>query len=77
MNVRDIFSPVIVHAWYWFLAGDLEEEGGDLSLNLKLLSVLDNPAIVVAAAASGDVGTLREFLARHPSQVWKVYCGTR
>ncbi|CAI8025486.1 E3 ubiquitin-protein ligase mib1 [Geodia barretti] len=50
-------------------SGDLEEEGGDLSLNLKLLSVLDNPAIVVAAAASGDVGTLREFLARHPSQV--------
>ena len=38
-------------------------------MNLKLLSVLDNPAIVVAAAASGDVGTLREFLARHPSQV--------
>lgn len=44
-------------------------EGEDLGLNLKLLSVLDNPAIIVAAAASGDVQTLREFLSRHPSQV--------
>ena len=52
-----------------FLAGNYEEEGEDLGLNLKLLSVLDNPAIIVAAAASGDVGTLRDFLTKHPSQV--------
>ena len=49
--------------------GNDEEEGEDLSLQMKLLSVLDNPAVIVATAASGDVGTLRGFLRKHPSQV--------
>jgi E3 ubiquitin-protein ligase mind-bomb len=46
-----------------------EQDGEDLGLHLKLLSMLDNPAVIVAAAASGDVVTLRDFLTKHPSQV--------
>ena len=43
--------------------------GGDMDLQLRLLSMLENPAVVVAAAASGDVSTMRDFLAKHPSEV--------
>ena len=46
-----------------------DQDGEDLGLHLKLLSMLDNPAVIVAAAASGDVETLRDFLRKHPSQV--------
>ena len=46
-----------------------EDEGEDLGLQLKLLTLLDNPNVIVAAAASGDVGTLQNFLRKHPSQV--------
>lgn len=46
---------------------DLETE--DLGLHLKLLSLLENPAVIVAAAASGDVDTLRDFLRKHPKEV--------
>lgn len=35
--------------------------------------MLDNPAVIVAAAASGDVGTLKEFLRKHPSQVCNAF----
>ena len=49
---------------------DVPETGGeDLGMQLKLLSLLENPAVIVAAAASGDIPTLREFLSKHPSQV--------
>lgn len=52
------------------ITAEISEQGGeDLGLHLKLLSMLDNPAVIVAAAASGDVGTLQEYLRKHPSQV--------
>eukprot|EP00731_Ephydatia_muelleri_P014626 Em0008g346a len=44
-------------------------EGDDMNLHMKLLSLLDNPAVIVAAAASGSVSNLREFLLKHPSDV--------
>ena len=36
---------------------------------MKLLTMLDNPAIIVAAAASGDMATLQDFLSKYPAQV--------
>ena len=56
------------------LADVPEQEGEDLGLHLKLLSLLDNPAVIVAAAASGDVATLRDFLRKHPHQVDLFLC---
>lgn len=50
-----------------FIASDFE--GDDMNLHMKLLSLLDNPAVIVAAAASGSVSNLREFLLKHPSDV--------
>ena len=41
----------------------------DLGLHLKLMSLLENPAVVVAAAASGDTDVLREYLSKHSSAV--------
>ena len=43
--------------------------GEDIGVHLKLLSLLENPAVVVAAAAAGDTSTLREYLSKHPSAV--------
>ena len=51
----------------FFTATDFESE--DLGLHLKLLSLLENPAVIVAAAAAGDVVTLRDFLEKHPKEV--------
>ena len=50
-----------------------EPEGEDLNLQLKMLSLLDNPAVIVAAAASGDVLIIRDFLTKQPTQVYKWY----
>lgn len=45
------------------LSGNLEE------LQLKLLSLLGNSAVVVAAAASGDESTVRDYLSKNPQEV--------
>ena len=45
----------------------------DMNVHLRLLSLLENPAVVVAAAAAGDVSTLKEFLTKHPKEVGKMY----
>ena len=50
-------------------ATDTDLETEDIGLHLKLLSLLENPAVIVAAAASGDVVTLRDFLQKHPKEV--------
>ena len=44
-------------------------EGEDLGVHLKLLSLLENPAVIVAAAASGDIATLKDYLSKHPRDV--------
>ena len=44
-------------------------EGEDLGVHLKLLSLLENPAVIVAAAASGDIATLKDYLSKHPQDV--------
>ena len=48
-----------------------EEEGleVDSDMQLKLLSLLENPAVIVAAAASGNLSTIRDFLTKHPFEV--------
>ena len=46
-----------------------DEEGEDLGVHLKLLSLLENPAVIVAAAASGDIATLKDYLSKHPRDV--------
>lgn len=59
-----------IYVYTHVITAEISEQGGeDLGLHLKLLSMLDNPAVIVAAAASGDIGTLKEFLRKHPSQV--------
>lgn len=45
------------------LGGDLEQ------LHLKLLSLLDNPAVIVAAAARGDASPIKDYLSKHPRDV--------
>jgi hypothetical protein len=57
------------HVHLSFSVGNVEQHAEDLGLQLKLLTMLDNPAVIVAAAASGDVGTLRDFLTKHPTLV--------
>ena len=47
----------------------MQEKTEDLSMYLKLLSFLDTPALIVAAAASNDASTVREFLSRKPHEV--------
>ena len=39
---------------------------------LKLLSFLDTPALIVAAAAANDASTVRDFLNRKPQDVRKM-----
>lgn len=43
--------------------------GTDLETQLRILSLLENPAVVVAAAAANDARAMREFLVKHPSEV--------
>ena len=42
-----------------------DRKGEDLGVHLKLLSLLENPAVIVAAAASGDIATLKDYLSKH------------
>ena len=58
-------------------APDTDLETEDLGLHLKLLSLLENPAVIVAAAASGDADTLRDFLRKHPHEVHNAYSECR
>ena len=44
-------------------------EDGDIGMHLKLLSIMENPAVIVAAAAAGDADTLKSFLIKHPKEV--------
>ena len=41
----------------------------DLPMHVHLLSLLENPAAVVTAAAAGDMDTLRNFLRKKPDAV--------
>lgn len=52
------------------LAETYEQDEEDL--HMKLLTMLENPAVIVAAAAAGDVTTLQDFLRKHPSQVYQL-----
>lgn len=47
----------------------------DMDMQLRLLSLLENPAVIVAAAANGDVKVLKDFLTKHPDQVCITYEG--
>lgn len=42
---------------------------GDIEMQLRLLSLMENPAVVVAAAAAHDVDQMRDFLKKHPTEV--------
>ena len=41
----------------------------DIDLHLKLLSMMDNPAVIVAAAAAGKADVIKEYLSRRPKDV--------
>ena len=65
-----------IHKYVSSLADGIDEDdiaGGldmdDIGLHLKLLSMLENPAVLVAAAAAGDPDTIRTFLSTHPKEV--------
>jgi hypothetical protein len=45
-----------------------------LGVHLRLLSLLENPAVIVAAAASGDIPTLKDYLSKHPRDVRTCTC---
>lgn len=47
----------------------LDVDGGDIGLHLKLLSLLENPAVIVAAAAAGDPDMVEKYLTQHKHQV--------
>ena len=55
------------------LGGLAEGLGGlgmdDIDLQLKLLAMLDNPAVIVAAAAAGKADIIKEYLTRRPKDV--------
>ena len=40
-----------------------------MNLHLKLLSLMENPAVIVASAAAGSVANLRQYLVNHPGDV--------
>ncbi len=46
----------------------------DIDLHLKLLSMLDNPAVIVAAAAAGKADVIKEYLTRRPKDVCTLMC---
>jgi len=50
----------------------VQQKTEDLSMYLKLLSFLDTPALIVAAAAANDASTVRDFLSRKPQDVRKM-----
>ena len=55
------------------LGGLAEGLGGlgmdDIDLQLKLLAMLDNPAVIVAAAAAGKADIIKDYLTRRPKDV--------
>ena len=71
-----MFNTVTAYLFFFTIA---ESEGGglldgmgagtDLETQLRILSLLENPAVVVAAAAANDARAMREFLVKHPSEV--------
>ena len=46
-----------------------EPESDDLEFHMQLLALLENPAVLVCAASTGDVGSIRSFLVKHPKEV--------
>ena len=67
-----ISSDTLQHFSYLIPAASTGDgEGEDLGVHLKLLSLLENPAVIVAAAASGDIPTLKDYLSKHPRDVCK------
>ena len=40
-----------------------------MGVQLKLLSLMDNPATVLAAAVAGDADVIRSYLSRNPQDV--------
>ena len=58
--------------YFTFLCPFIDEDMSvpeDTDVQLKLLSLLENPAVIVAAAANGDVSVMRDFLNKHPNEV--------
>ena len=52
-----------------YTEGDDETDDTDLASQLKLLAILDEPSVIVAAAASGELSVLKAYLACHPQSV--------
>ena len=66
------FLYSIYHTLLFYFSFQAEDDlpvPEDMDVQLKLLSLLENPAVIVAAAASGDVSTMRDFLSKHPKEV--------
>ena len=61
------YTPSPACSLHTDVAADMDSE--DIGLHLKILSLLENPAVIVAAAAAGDANTLKEFLRKHPTEV--------
>ena len=68
-----VYNHKVIHVRFTCLfpgtdvATDMDLE--DIGLHLKILSLLENPGVIVAAAAAGDANTLKEFLRKHPTEV--------
>jgi len=64
-----IVGEVFYHKVAAILFISVQQKTEDLSMYLKLLSFLDTPALIVAAAAANDASTVRDFLSRKPQDV--------
>lgn len=54
---------------FLFLGEDDVSVPEDMDVQLKLLSLLENPAVIVAAAANGELSVMKDFLTKHPKEV--------
>ena len=70
-----IYMTLYISLSFYHIAASVSAggEGEDLGVHLKLLSLLENPAVIVAAAASGDIATLKDYLSKHPRDVRVLY----
>ena len=54
-------------------SGLLGDHEGMEDLQMKLLTMLGNSALLVAAAAKGDEATVRDYLTKNPHEVCHLY----
>lgn len=77
-------GPETIYAHDGILCAEEPELSLDADMQLKLLAIMENPAVIVAGAASGNLSIVKDFLTKHPfevrhdnNNVANVLCGIR